>query len=270
VGNFDEDDDLEIVAVSTASTTEAFLTILDSDIPGGTSGQPLTGWPQLLPGNSEASPVVGDIDGDGVQDIVFGIGGSDVDVPNNLYAFKGNGEFVAGFPITHGGPVRSSAVIWDLDRDSDVDIVYCGWDRLVHARDMPFAFSQSEVPWPTFRGHMMRDGVHRPAEMVDLPDQLESDELVLVKPFPNPFNPSTSVKLYLPGPAGSTVPLQVRVFNLQGRQVRSLHEGSAAVGWHTWIWDGRDTGGRAQASGVYFLRVRSLDRTVVRKIALVK
>ena len=73
---------------------------LDTDNAGGTSGQILPGWPVVLPGNSEGSPVVGDIDGDGSPDILHGIGGGDESAPNNLYAFHADGTPVDGFPIT--------------------------------------------------------------------------------------------------------------------------------------------------------------------------
>jgi len=268
VGNFDTDDHLEIVAIATLNSQEADLYIIDTS--GGTSGQPLPGWPQQLHGVSEASPVVGDIDGDGTPDIVHGIGGLHEESPNNLYAFKGNGEPVDGFPITLGAPLRNSPIICDLDYDGDVDIVYGSWDLLMHVWDLPFTYDRLNTPWPTFRGHFYRDGVYRTEDLVDVNGELPDANLLVTLPYPNPFNPSTSIRLYVPGAAGSQEPLEVSIYDLRGRRVTTLHDGPINVGWHTLIWDGRDTEGRGQASGVYFLRARNTRQSVIQKMSLVK
>jgi len=128
VGDFDEDGELEIVVVEVYNSLESYIHVVDTDIAGGTSGQTMSGWPYRVPGNSESSPVIGDIDGDGRLDIVFGIGGGSTESPNNLYAITHGGQDVAGFPLTLGGPIRPAPVICDLDDDQDVDIVYGGWD----------------------------------------------------------------------------------------------------------------------------------------------
>jgi len=272
VGDFDQDGHLEIAAVATIGLDQAELIVIDTDIIGGTSGQVLPGWPQALPGNTESSPVVGDIDGDSVPDIIHGIGGGSEDSPDNLYAFKADGSYVDGFPISLLGPARSSAVICDLDQDGDVDIVHGSWGRVINVWDMPFDYDEENIPWPTFRGHSCRDGVHHRFIVPDdvPPDPIMATELLVEPPYPNPFNPATTVKLYLPGKENSSQPLQVVIYDLQGRRIRVLHDGLAQVGWHSWIWDGRNSAGRHQASGLYFLRARSRDQSVIHKMSLIK
>ena len=103
-----------------------------------------------------------------------------------------------------------------------------------------------------------------------MPEPVVGEDLIVTQPFPNPFNPATSVRLYVPGPTGSTQQLEVRIYDLQGRKVRSLYNGPAATGWRTLVWDGRDENGRGQASGIYFLRTRSAGRSVIHKMALIK
>ena len=78
------------------------------------------------------------------------------------------------------------------------------------------------------------------------------------------------MRLYVPGPAGKTVSLGLRVYNLQGRLVRVLHAGQTETGWRTWIWDGRDGAGQTQASGVYLLRAEASGQVRTQKMALVK
>lgn len=270
LGDLDDDGQLEILFAVNISGDKSTLLAFDTDVTGGTSGQLLTGWPLDVPGSSEGSPVLGDIDGDASPDVLFGIGGGSEDAPNNLYAFHADGQPIDGFPITLGGPLMPSPVICDLDHDQDVDIVYGGWDRLVHVWDMPFAYDRRNVPWPTFHGNMQRDGVFFPIELVGVDDQGQTvpSALQVGAPYPNPFNPSTTVRLYVPGTTSGE--LDLAIYDLQGRRVRVLHQGPIAPGWHTVVWDGRNDGGQGSASGLYFLRARSSGDQTIRKMTLVK
>ena len=159
LGDMDGDGMLEIICTPNQSGLLSRIFVIDTDYDGGTSGQVLPGWPVTLPGSSEGSPVIGDIDGDMSPDILRGIGGGDESAPYNLYAFHSDGTEIDGFPITLAGPLMPSPVITDLDSDFDVDIVYGGWDFLIHVWDMPFAYNRFSVPWPTFGGNAKRDGV---------------------------------------------------------------------------------------------------------------
>jgi len=270
VGDFDQDGELEIAAVSNLSGTGAEIFIFDTDIDGGTSGLPLSGWPVPVPGGSEASPVVGDIDGDGVPDLLHGIGGSDEGSPNHLYALQADGTAVAGFPVFLDGPVRCSPTICDLDLDGDVDVVLGSWDRKIHAWDLPFGFDPARVPWSTFRGNVGRDGLYQPPGGGPEPGPAPPAVLELAAPYPNPFNPATTVRLFLPGDPGQTVSLSLRVYDLQGRLVRTLFAGRTSPGWLSCRWDGCDRSGRRQASGVYFLRASTERAVVTRKMMLLR
>ena len=100
--------------------------------------------------------------------------------------------------------------------------------------------------------------------------ELPPSSLQVGAPYPNPFNPVTKVRLYVPpvGGAGST--LDLSVFDLKGRRIRTLRSGAIEVGWHTITWDGTDDRGRGQSSGLYFLRARSGNAESVHKMTLVK
>jgi hypothetical protein len=88
----------------------------------------------------------------------------------------------------------------------------------------------------------------------------------LLQNYPNPFNPSTTVEYRLPVPGS----VEIRVFDLNGRLVRTLENGFQPQGEHRAIWDGRDDGGTPVASGPYFCHVTFGNATLSRKMLLIK
>jgi hypothetical protein len=70
--------------------------------------------------------------------------------------------------------------------------------------------------------------------------------------YPNPFNSQTVIEYRIP--AASDV--ELTVYDLNGRPVRSLVRGVKPAGYYQVQWDGTDDGGMAAASGIYYYRVR--------------
>ena len=68
---------------------------------------------------------------------------------------------------------------------------------------------------------------------------------------PNPFASRTGFELAM-AKAGN---VEAGVFDVAGRQVRSLYSGSMPAGTHRLEWDGWDMNGRRCQSGIYFIRV---------------
>lgn len=60
------------------------------------------------------------------------------------------------------------------------------------------------------------------------------------------------------------------VYDVSGREVRSLLAGPLAVGRHTAIWNGRDDAGRSVAPGMYFLRLRAGDGQATSRLIWIK
>ena len=74
---------------------------------------------------------------------------------------------------------------------------------------------------------------------------------LLNRAYPNPFSASTSFA-YKVAEGGRSV--EVGVFNVAGRLVKTLASGSQAAGTYTVTWDGSDDSGVRMAPGVYFLK----------------
>jgi subtilisin-like proprotein convertase family protein len=90
--------------------------------------------------------------------------------------------------------------------------------------------------------------------------------LTLSQNYPNPFNPSTKISFAVPR-AGR---VELRIFDLAGREVRTLISGELAASAYTAEWDGRDDAGRQSASGSYYYRLRSEGQELTRKMTLLK
>jgi hypothetical protein len=84
--------------------------------------------------------------------------------------------------------------------------------------------------------------------------------------FPNPFNPSTTIRFSL-ARAGE---VQLAVINVLGQKVRTLIDGYYPAGTHSVVWDGTIDGGQVAASGVYFYRLISGAESRTRAMSLLK
>lgn len=70
----------------------------------------------------------------------------------------------------------------------------------------------------------------------------------LGRPYPNPFNPHTTIEFTLDEPSA----FALTIHDVHGRLVRSLGTGNAPAGSKTFRWDGNRDDGTACASGAYF------------------
>lgn len=90
----------------------------------------------------------------------------------------------------------------------------------------------------------------------------------LYQNFPNPFNPSTTIRFEIGSAAGSTV--QLDVYNVLGQHVKSLRKGELPAGEYNVTWNGTNTQGARVASGVYFYRLQVADEVATMKMVLLK
>jgi hypothetical protein len=91
-------------------------------------------------------------------------------------------------------------------------------------------------------------------------------EYALMQNFPNPFNPSTSIRFELP----ITTSVKLQVYDVGGRLIDRLADETFEAGVHHVIWNGKDLKGRDVSSGIYFYQIFTLDYTKTYKMVLVK
>lgn len=84
--------------------------------------------------------------------------------------------------------------------------------------------------------------------------------------YPNPFNPVTTIRFSV----GRTTHVRLSVFDVSGRIVRTLVNGTTSPGTYDVTWNGMDDAGIAAASGVYFIRLAADGAMATKKALLIR
>ncbi len=69
--------------------------------------------------------------------------------------------------------------------------------------------------------------------------------------YPNPFNPATTLLYDMP----ERGEVQIEIYNVLGKKLRTLVNGIQPAGRHTLVWDAKDDSGTHVTSGIYFVRM---------------
>ena len=139
-------------------------------------------------------------------------------------------------------------------------------DSYVGTSDFKVRFVLESDGWVQKDGWYV-DDVHVFADQPTGVDDGGAPLELLVGNYPNPFNPTTSVRYTVPR-AG---PVNLTVYDVSGRLVRTLVEtASHDAGRHSISWDGRDENGAEVATGVYFARLSVDSQSASGKMVLLK
>jgi hypothetical protein len=102
----------------------------------------------------------------------------------------------------------------------------------------------------------------------DVEDDIPSTPISfsLSQNYPNPFNAQTRISFTLDKASFTSL----AVYDLLGRQVKTLVSEELEEGIHQVTWDGADQSGDPAASGIYFYRLDAGTRTSVKRMSLLK
>ena len=100
---------------------------------------------------------------------------------------------------------------------------------------------------------------------VDEEDQTP-ETIPLIKTYPNPFNPSTTIEFTLPE-SGFAI---ITIYSMAGQKIRELNADFMPAGTHMLMWDGRDSNGTAVSSGIYITRLQAGKHTATGRMVLMK
>jgi hypothetical protein len=90
--------------------------------------------------------------------------------------------------------------------------------------------------------------------------------LQLLRSYPNPFKPSTTIEFQV----AARAVVRVRVYDLKGALVQELLNENVAAGPHRVTWDGTDRNHAQALSGVYFFKAECGAQTISSRLILVR
>ena len=78
------------------------------------------------------------------------------------------------------------------------------------------------------------------------------DRFVLRQNFPNPFNPTTTLRYSVP----ELATIELAIYDIQGRLVKTLISEEYSAGWYETNWSGLDQSGNPVSTGMYFAKLQ--------------
>ncbi len=185
---------------------------------------------------------------------------------------------MTNFSHRHGGRSHSHPKLsWDLNQETDMDEYWCyrkfgngEWSK-VHIQP------HSPPTQPTWIDHETTIGsggfvYYRVTAVNIVPQESDPSEEVKTKSetggppsktlasniklpnkynldrnYPNPFNPTTTIRYDLPEASY----VSVVIYDIMGRKVRTLLDRREETGFKSVVWDGKDNGGNTASAGIY-------------------
>ena len=305
IGDLDRDGDDDIAIV----TSDGILSILDADglafasdpVPGGAHSPPVVadldqdGFVEVLFGGNgklyryrfnailqtegalafpikddagpiEAPPILADINNDASPDIFVGTRGG------LLYGLTAEGHTLPGFPLLVPGPILSSPLIDDLDKDGALELIIYTADgsmHLFHLKTIDPSYTGNQIIWGQLGG-----GPGNAGKLLQQPDEITPPTETSLLPaaraylYPNPVRngDSARIRFFLLEPAEITM----TIYNPLGEKIADLaHDNPMPNTDNEIAWDVTD-----YASGLYICRLQASNstRTEVRfiKAAIIK
>ena len=174
----------------------------------------------------------------------------------------GNGEYALDYPDVAGLPYYAGIYSTGIN------------DGGYPIRTMWFGFSfmyvrEAAVGVPIMRNQVVRDVVAWMENAVNS-NITEVDELpkanTLSQNFPNPFNPTTTIKFGLRGKSN----VSIKIYDVAGRLVKTLVNEMRDAGRYEVTWDGTNNFNSTVASGVYFYKMNTNEFEQTKKMVLLR
>ena len=84
--------------------------------------------------------------------------------------------------------------------------------------------------------------------------------------FPNPFNPSTTIRFDLP----IATKINLTIYNMLGQKVKTLKNSQLSAGYHSVNWNATNDQGFPVSAGMYFYQIRTNEFVKTKKMLLLK
>jgi len=221
---------------------------------------------------------------------------------SSFYSISSDGEL--NWSIATGGKVRSTAaidingmtyfgsddyklyavdstgtIIWNYYGFSEISSpisvyngnVYFGENNGTIIKISPQTFGRindsTQISWSTFQGNNQRTGNQSDLNLkIHDNDSFIPSKFTLHQNYPNPFNPITTLRYDLPEQSM----VNIIIYDLLGREVRTLVNTTQDAGFKSVIWDATNDYGKPVSAGVYLYQIQAGDFVQTKKMVLLK
>ena len=258
---------VEIVVATEFSVGSPPMQHLESEVYAiDADGSVLPGWPVSFTSNlydvqAGAAPVIWGSD----IETMIAVGSHD----SRCRVANYKGQPMYGYTMPANGPITESLAVGDLDADGHMEVIVPGGGKLACYDLLAGSYSPDRLSWPMWGHDMSRTRSYGHGTVTaapPLPDMPVVSRARLYAPHPNPFNP----RVVLPYATARPGHVELTVYDLAGRRVRTLVAKDLPAGRHEVTWNGVDERGRRVGSGVYFLRLDSAGQSDRCRVTLVK
>ncbi len=181
-----------------------------------------------------------------------------------VFINNGNGEMCVGSTVFDGNSPLGISIWKDDEETVEID-GYKDWDNITFK--VWKAKENREIP--------MTSTFSPGSNLIDpsLPYLMDT-ELITVKDednyiitnYPNPFNPVTTIRFFLPNPAETTI----EIYNVLGQKIKTLVNEYKLSGFYEVEWDGKNEYEGNVASGVYLCRLKQGRNVLVRRLTILQ
>ncbi|HBZ86813.1 MAG TPA: hypothetical protein DEO67_06735, partial [Candidatus Edwardsbacteria bacterium] len=162
------------------------------------------------------------------------------------------GGVVLFFNRANGATLRNISTLWNLrPHTGDVWTVKCSGPTTPSSGALATFIMTPEVS-----GVAGRPGI-------------EALNVLLAQNAPNPFGHSGTSISYQVGGTGSC-PVSLKIYNITGQLVKTLVSENKTPGRYNATWNGRSDKGQKVSAGIYIYRLQAGEKTLTKKMVLVK
>ena len=92
------------------------------------------------------------------------------------------------------------------------------------------------------------------------------DRFALQDNYPNPFNPSTTIRYDI----ATSAFVDIVIYDITGREIARPISKHQNPGYHQTIWNGANQKGEMQSAGIYFYQIQTKEFVQTKKMLLLK
>ncbi len=165
---------------------------------------------------------------------------------------------------TNGLVYREELVLCDAYRDQKEP-------KIVRVMENTRSEAHALIGWLDARASGKDDAINIFAQRVHFDgvptnEDVNSADFVLGQNYPNPFNPETHIDFSIK----RTSDVELSIYNIKGQKVKTLVKGQLEADNYSITWKGVDNNDNPVASGMYFYKLNTSEKTEVKKMLLLK